>query len=69
MYFAETLIDVGMWSVYYKDHMSELRIENIAEVMGSNPVGALDCFLGFICNCLSYITTAKISYTSMMWVC
>ena len=49
--------------------MSELRIENIAEVMGSNPVGASDCFLGFICNCLSYITTAKISYTSMMWVC
>ena len=31
--------------------------------MGSNPVGALKIFLGFICNCLSYFTTAKISFT------
>ena len=26
----------------------------IAEVMGSNPIGASEFFLGFICNCLSY---------------
>ena len=36
----------------------------IAEVMGSNPVGASECFLGFICNCLSYFTIAKITFTS-----
>ena len=30
----------------------------IAEVMGSNPVGASEYFLGFLCNCLSYFTTA-----------
>ena len=36
----------------------------IAEVMGSNPVGASELFLGFICNCLSYFRTAKISFTS-----
>ena len=35
----------------------------IAEVMGSNPIGASEFFLGFICNCLSYFTTAKISFT------
>ena len=27
--------------------------------------GASEFFLGFICNCLSYFTTAKISFTSM----
>ena len=37
----------------------------IAEVMGSNPVVASEFVLGFICNCLSYFTTAKISFTSM----
>ena len=36
----------------------------IAKVMGLNPVGASEFFLGFICNCLSYFTTAKISFTS-----
>ena len=36
----------------------------IMEVMGSNPVGASEYFLGFICNCLSYFTSAKISFTS-----
>ena len=38
----------------------------IAEVMGSNPVGASDFFLGFICGCLSYFTSAKISFTSIL---
>ena len=28
--------------------------------MGLNPIGASEFFLGFICNCLSYFTTAKI---------
>ena len=32
--------------------------------MGSNPVEASEFSLGFICNCLSYITTTKISFTS-----
>ena len=32
----------------------------ITEVMGLNPIGASDFFLGFSCNCLSYFTTAKI---------
>ena len=36
-----------------------------AEVMGSNPVGASEFFLGLICNYLSYFTTAKISFTSI----
>ena len=35
----------------------------IPEVMDSNPIGF---FLGFICNCLSYFTTAKISFTSIL---
>ena len=39
----------------------------IAEVMGSNPVGASQFFLGFICICLSYITTVKISFTSILY--
>ena len=39
----------------------------IAEVMGSNPVGASEFFLGFICNCLSCFTTAKISFTSIIY--
>ena len=34
--------------------------------MGLNPVGASDFFLGFIRNCLSYFTTAKISFTSKL---
>ena len=34
----------------------------IAEVMGSNPVGASEFFLGFLCN--SYFTTVKITFTS-----
>ena len=42
----------------------------IAEVLGSNPVGASEFFLGFICNFLSYFTTAKFSFTSkpeLLW--
>ena len=37
----------------------------IAEVMGSNPVGASESFLGFICNCLSYFITVRITFTCM----
>ena len=43
------------------------RLENLTnhtdtvEVIGSNPVGASEFFLGFICN----FTTAKISFTSI----
>ena len=39
---------------------------SIAKVMGSNPVEASEFFLGFICNCLSYFTTAKISFASVI---
>ena len=39
----------------------------ITEVMGSNPVETSEFFLGFICNCLSYFTTAKISFTSILY--
>ena len=35
--------------------------------MGSNPVGASEFFLGFISNCLSYFTTAKLSFTSILY--
>ena len=38
---------------------------SIAEVMGWNPLGASQCFLGFIRNCFSYFTAANISFTSM----
>ena len=34
-------------------------IAQLVGVMGSNPVGASEFFLGFISNCLSYFTTAK----------
>ena len=40
----------------------------IAEVMGSNPVGTSEFFLGFICSCLSCFTTAKISFTSIIYL-
>ena len=40
----------------------------IAEVMGSSPIEASEFFLGFICNCLSYFTTAKISFTSILYL-
>ena len=30
--------------------------------LGANPVEASEFFLGFICNCLSYFTTVKISF-------
>ena len=36
----------------------------IVKVMGLNPVGASEFFLGFLCNCLSYFTTAKITFSS-----
>ena len=39
----------------------------IAEVMGSNPVGVSEFFLGFLCNCLSYFTAAEISVTSLIY--
>ena len=39
----------------------------IAEVMGSNPIEASDFFLGFVCNCLSYFKTAKITFTSILY--
>ena len=51
--------------------MSELRIENRSErdlhscEEKKNPVEASECFLGFLCNCLSSFTTAKISFTSI----
>ena len=38
----------------------------IAEVMGLNPVGASECFPGFICNCLSYFIAVRISFTSIL---
>ena len=40
----------------------------ITEVMGSNPVGASEFFLGFLCNCLSYFTTTKITFTSSLYL-
>ena len=30
-------------------------------------VGASEFFLGFICNCFSYFTTAKISFTAILY--
>ena len=39
----------------------------IAEVMGSNPIEVSECFLGYLCNCLSCVTTAKITLTSILY--
>ena len=39
----------------------------IVEVTGSNPVEASDFFLGFFCNCFSCFTTAKITFTSILY--
>ena len=33
----------------------------------SNPAGASDLFLGFICNCLSYLITARITFTCILY--
>ena len=35
----------------------------IVEIMGSNPVGDSEFFLSFICNCLSFFTTVRITFT------
>ena len=35
-------------------------------ISGSNPFGASEFVLGFICNCSSYFTTAKISFTPIL---
>ena len=40
----------------------------IAEVMGSNPVGASDFFLGFICNCLSNTSQLRISLSLLFFI-
>ena len=39
----------------------------IVEVMGSNPIGASECFLGFICNCFSYFITVRITFTCLLY--
>ena len=41
---------------------------SIAEVMGSNPVGASEFFLDFICNCLSYFITARFTFTCVLYL-
>ena len=42
----------------------------LAEVMGLNPVEASDFFSGLslYLNCLSYFTTAKITFTSILYL-
>ena len=48
--------------------MSELQIENRSESdLRSCEVEASDFFLGFVCNCPSYFTTAKITFTSLLF--
>ena len=37
------------------------------EVMGSNPFGASEFFLGFICNSLSYFMTARDTFTFILY--
>ena len=52
----EASLEAGQ--VRFIDQSVEHRT-GIAEVMGSNPVGASEFFLNFICNCLSYFITAR----------
>ena len=40
----------------------------IAKVVGLNPVGDSEFFLGFICNYLSYLATVKISFNSILYL-
>ena len=39
----------------------------IAEVMGSDSVGASEFILGLLCNCLSCFTTSKITFTCILY--
>ena len=52
---------------FYNIYISLSSYNGIVEVMGSNPVGASEFFLGFLYDCLSYFTTAKISFTSVLY--
>ena len=38
-----------------------MNITNIH--FGTYPIGASELFVGFICNCLSYFMTARITFT------
>ena len=46
------------WGAQLVEHCT-----SIAEIMGSNPSGASEFFLGFLCNCLSDFITARITFT------
>ena len=48
-------------------NVSDIRSERDIAQKKNYPIGASEFFLGFICNCLSYFTTAKISFTSMLY--
>ena len=48
-------------------HQSVEHRTGITEVMGSNPVGASELFLGFICNCLSCFITARMTFTCILY--
>ena len=39
----------------------------IAEVMGSNPIGASEFLLGFICNRLSYFINTRVTFTCILY--
>ena len=37
------------------------------KVSGSNPIEALEFFLGFLCNCFGCFVTARITFTSILY--
>ena len=41
---------------------------SIVEVVGSNPIGDSEFFWALFCICLSYFTTVKISFTSILYI-
>ena len=47
----------------------EVAVTNKAQnkFWGSSGIRALEFFLGFICNCLSYFITARITFTSILY--
>ena len=55
------------WSSYKLHTNLHKRLEEqhtgIVAVMSSNPIGASEFFLGFLCNCLSCFAAAKITFT------
>ena len=61
-----TLYNNTIYNIHYTHMHYTLYIIQQYCIPGSNPFGASEFVLGFICNCSSYFTTAKISFTPIL---